>query len=59
MPRWMDADYLRMRGLVRVRGKFNRTVMAYNLQLVLQVVRVPPMLLQCWHKQTTACRGEE
>jgi hypothetical protein len=44
MPRWMDADYLRMRGLARVRGEFNRTVLAYNLQLVLQVVRIPHML---------------
>ncbi len=44
MKRWMDAGYVLMRGLEKVRSEFSLTVLAYNLKRVLKVVGVQKMI---------------
>jgi hypothetical protein len=44
MPRWWDADYVRMRGLEKVRTACRLTVLASNLRRVLHLVEMPRWL---------------
>jgi transposase len=44
MKRWMDQGYFLLRGLVKVRGEFSLTVLAYNFRRVINLVGMPRLL---------------
>jgi transposase len=44
MKRWMDQGYFLLRGLVKVRGEFSLTVLAYNFRRVLTLIGMPRLL---------------
>jgi transposase len=44
MKRGMDQGYFLLRGLVKVRGEFSLTVLAYNLKRALRILGVPRLI---------------